>query len=176
MNRHDRGAPPALGASEPENAVRSTRRWRNMDANYRSRSDGATVLGHSVDLFGRARPRKRANIFCESDRRFVSRFLLRRVIQIRSWRQISTADKVSASHQDWVDGGVFLSIGARTTHASSADGVDHAVPESGITRDDLVDLPTYLHRSGPCPGHRTHPRLATLLGASRFPHNRRICC
>jgi hypothetical protein len=32
--------------------------------------------------------------------------LLRRVIQIRSWRQIPTSDKVSASHQDWVDAGV----------------------------------------------------------------------
>ena len=30
-------APPALGACEPENAVRSTRRWRAADSNHRSR-------------------------------------------------------------------------------------------------------------------------------------------
>ena len=37
VNRRDRGA-PALGACEPENAVRSTRRWREPDSNHRSRS------------------------------------------------------------------------------------------------------------------------------------------
>ena len=37
VNRRDRGA-PALGACEPENAVRSTRRWSGMDSKFQFRA------------------------------------------------------------------------------------------------------------------------------------------
>jgi hypothetical protein len=53
------------------------------------------------------------NSFTERDQRFDSYLLLRRVIQTRSWRQISTADKSKCFVPRLGKCRVFLSIGAR---------------------------------------------------------------
>jgi len=63
MNRRDRGAPPALGACEPENAVRSTRRWREMDSNDRFRGKMAPGREHRFRPVWLLRPRLSVGLF-----------------------------------------------------------------------------------------------------------------